>query len=228
MWFVTLMRVVKFLLSFRLKVNVIGKENIPEEGPVIVCFNHTDILDPLYIMFALMKDMWALVASSYRNNIIVKFFSMTGKVILIDRNKVDLEALEKSINILKAGKFLGVSPEGTRSKDGSLGEGKFGPSYLAAMTDSTILPLGIVGSYGASKRMLTQSLLKKVEVTVNIGKSFKLKDIEHLKRDYPQGNTREDREIKRIILVKGGEATNIQIMPKIAKLLPQEMRGKFE
>jgi len=50
------------------------------------------------------------------------------------------------------------------------------------MTDSTILPLGIVGSYGASKRMLTQSLLKKVEVTVNIGKSFKLKDIEDLKK----------------------------------------------
>jgi len=105
------MRVVKFLLSFRLKVNVIGKENIPEEGPVIVCFNHTDILDPLYIMFALMKDMWALTASSYRNNIIVKFFSMTGKVILIDRNKVDLEALEKSTNILKAGKFWGYLPK---------------------------------------------------------------------------------------------------------------------
>lgn len=208
MWFVTLMRIVKFVFSFRLKVNVIGKENIPEEGPVIVCFNHTDILDPLYIMFALMKDMWALTAYSYRNNIIVKFFSMTGKVILIDRDKMDIEALEKCVSILKAGRFLGVSPEGTRSKNGSLYEGKVGPSYLAGMTDSTILPLGIVGSYGASKRMLTQSLLKKVEVTVNIGKSFKLKDIEHLKRDYPQGNTREDREIKRIILVKGGGRSN--------------------
>ena len=182
MWFVTLMRVVKFLLSFRLKVNVIGKENIPEEGPVIVCFNHTDILDPLYIMFALMRDMWALVASSYSKNIIIRFFSMTGKAILVDRNTTDMNALNKSIEVLKTGKFLGVSPEGTRSKDGSLGEGKFGPSYLAAMTDSTILPLGIVGSYGASKRMLTQSLLKKVEVTVNIGKSFKLKDIEDLKK----------------------------------------------
>ena len=66
MWFVNLMRVVRFLLSFRLNVNVNGRENIPENGPVIVCFNHTDILDPLYIMFALMKDMWALVGSSYR------------------------------------------------------------------------------------------------------------------------------------------------------------------
>ena len=97
MWFVTLMRVVKFLLSFRLKVNVIGKENIPEKGPVIVSFNHTDILDPLYIMFALMKDMWALKASSYRNNIIVKFFSMTGKAILVDRNTTDMNTLNKSI-----------------------------------------------------------------------------------------------------------------------------------
>ena len=123
---------------------------------------------------------------------------------------------------------MGISPEGTRSKDGLLHKGKFGLGYLAGMTASTILPLGLVGSYRASKRMIKQSLMKKVEVTVNIGKPFKLKDIDDLKKDLPQGNTREDREIKRIILVKGGEATNTQIMPKIAKLLPQEMRGKFE
>lgn len=228
MWFVTLMRVVKFLLSFRLKVNVIGKENIPEEGPVIVCFNHTDILDPLYIMFALMRDMWALVASSYSKNIIIRFFSMTGKAILVDRNTTDMNALNKSIEVLKTGKFLGVSPKGTRSKDGLLHKGKFGLGYLAGMTDSTILPLGLVGSFGASIRMLKQSLMKKVEVTVNIGKPFKLKGIDDLKKDLPQGSTEEDKKNTMIFLRKCRDVTNSQIMPSIADLLPKEMRGDFE
>ena len=228
MWFVTLMRVVRLLFSFRLRVNVIGRENIPKNGPVIVCFNHTDILDPLYIIFALMKDMWALVASSYSKNIIIRFFSMTGKVVLVDRNTTDMNALNKSIEILKAGKFLGVSPEGTRSKDGLLRKGKFGLGYLAGMTDSTILPLGLVGSYGASKRMLKQNLWKKVEVTVNIGKPFKLEGIEELKNELTQETTEEDKKNIMIILRKWRDVTNSQIMPKIAELLPTGMRGDFE
>ncbi len=228
MWFVTLMRVVRLLFSFRLRVNVIGRENIPKNGPVIVCFNHTDILDPLYIIFALMKDMWALVASSYSKNIIIRFFSMTGKVVLVDRNTTDMNALNKSIEILKAGKFLGVSPEGTRSKDGLLRKGKFGLGYLAGMTDSTILPLGLVGSYGASKRMLKQNLWKKVEVTVNIGKPFKLEGIEELKNELAQETTEEDKKNIMIILRKWRDVTNSQIMPKIAELLPTGMRGDFE
>lgn len=228
MWFVTLMRVVRLLFSFRLRVNVIGRENIPKNGPVIVCFNHTDILDPLYIIFALMKDMWALVASSYSKNIIIRFFSMTGKVVLVDRNTTDMNALNKSIEILKAGKFLGVSPEGTRSKDGLLRKGKFGLGYLAGMTDSTILPLGLVGSYGASKRMLKQNLWKKVEVTVNIGEPFKLEGIEKLKNELTQETIEEDKKNIMIILRKWRDVTNSQIMPKIAELLPTEMRGDFE
>ncbi len=228
MWFVNLMRVVRFLLSFRLNVNVNGRENIPENGPVIVCFNHTDILDPLYIMFALMKDMWVLVGSSYSKNIIIWFFSMTGKAILVDRNITDINALNKCIEILKAGKFLGVSPEGTRSKKGLLGKGKFGLGYLAGMTDSTILPLGLAGSYGASKRMLRQSLWKKVEVTVNIGEPFKLEGIEELKNELTQETTEEDKKNIMIILRKWRDVTNSQIMPKIAELLPTEMRGDFE
>ena len=228
MLLVALMRILKLLLSFRLKVNVIGRENIPENGPVVVCFNHTDILDPLYIMFALMKDMWALVASSYSENIFVRFLHKMGKVILVDRSTVDMDALNKSIVVLKAGKFLGVSPEGTRSKDGLLRKGKFGLGYLAGMTDSTILPLGIVESFKASKKMLKQNLKQKIEVTVNIGEPFKLVNIEDLKSGFPQETTEEDKKNTMIFLRKWRDVTNSQIMPRIAQLIPKGMRGDFE
>lgn len=221
--FILLMRTLKLLFSIRLKVKVIGKENIPEKGPVVICFNHTDLLDPAYIIFAIMKDMWALVGSTHRANFIVKFFTKTGRSILVDRDTVDITALDKAMEILRAGKFLGVSPEGTRSKDGILHKGKFGPAYLAGMTDSLILPLGLSGSFGASKAMLK----RKVEVTVRIGEPFKLVDIDELKKDLPQGTSEEDKKKTMVILRQWRDVTNSQIMPKVAQLLPEDIRGEF-
>ena len=74
---------------------------------------------------------------------------MLGKifdVILVKRDEKDISALKDSLKTLKNGDCIGLFPEGTRNgfekNDGKI---KNGASYLALKTDSTIIPIGIVG-----------------------------------------------------------------------------------
>ena len=218
-----LVQIVKFLLSWNVKVNVKGKENIPEKGPVIICINHVNLLDPLFIMFAINRDLWAMAASSYAKNPFVLLFLKMGRAILVNRGTDDQEALNKALKILQDSKFLGVSPEGTRSQSGILQRGKFGPAYLAGLSNASILPVGIVGSKDATKKIFR----KKVIVEVVVGKYFKLQRIDNLVNKTRL--VRSDTDIKQTMLVLRDwrDITNTQIMPRIAELLPEEMRGEF-
>jgi 1-acyl-sn-glycerol-3-phosphate acyltransferase len=214
---------VKYVLFWKISIKSTGKENIPKKGPVVIVFNHTDYLDPVFIMISVKRNLWALTASNYSKNPIIIIFKILGRAILVDRDRVDDKAIDKAFNVLKDGKFLGVSPEGTRSKDGILRKGKFGPAYLAGITNSQILPIGIVGSVGATKKLLRG----KIEVSVNIGKPFRLINIEGLVGDTEEANNNGGIKDIMTTLREWRDVTNNQIVPKIAELLPDNQRGEF-
>jgi 1-acyl-sn-glycerol-3-phosphate acyltransferase len=209
-----LVQVLEFL-SRKLKlleIAVVGDKNLPLTGPAIVCFNHTDLLDSLIMILAIKRDLWGLAASNYKYNPFIFVFWLMGKAILIDRGEIDRKALNKALNVLRSGGFLGVSPEGTRSKDGTLKMGKAGVAFLAKAAKSKnllIVPVGVIGSYGAFKNLFR----KTTRVTVVIGEPFML-------------NLAEGSKEKASSQLVG--IVNKQIMPKIAELLTEDMRGEFK
>ncbi|OGC45368.1 hypothetical protein A2V49_00730 [candidate division WWE3 bacterium RBG_19FT_COMBO_34_6] len=184
-----------------------GKENLPEKGPVIVCANHNDYLDSPIILFSLGKDIWGIAGSNYRYNPMVFLYRMLGRVIFIRRGESDRVAIKKALEVLKKGYYLGMAPEGTRSKTGKLARGKPGPAYLAGLTDAWIVPVGIIGSKGAFKNIFR----KRTKIKVIIGKPFKLSKV-----DDPNPGK------------KWQYLTDTRIMPAIAELLPTDMRGVYE
>jgi len=75
----------------------------------------------------------------------------TAEFISIDRSdhEKSMESMEAAKVKMKSGIMIYVAPEGTRSRDGKLGEFKKGGFLLAIQTESIIIPIGLRGTEGA-------------------------------------------------------------------------------
>lgn len=122
----------------------IGRENVPE-GAALLCPNHTRLTDPLFVVFAMglkTKPQVMAKAEFMRMPVVGWLLSKAG-VFAVDRGKSDVAAVKRAIKCLKDGDKLLVFPEGTRSKDGEMGEAKTGVAMFATRTGSPIVPIYI-------------------------------------------------------------------------------------
>lgn len=209
----------RLLIGWKLDIKVEGLENLPKRGPALIVFNHNDELDVLAMMFSIPRTMYAFVAHKYRFNPIIAQFNLIGNVILIKRGEKDKRAMQKGLNVLKKRRFLVIAPEGTRGTPGVLGEPKYGAAYLAGITKSVVVPVGIQGTAGSFVKLLRVLFKKdKIPMIVKIGVPFYLKVREDLILKHLESPGVKDRWLR---------ITREQIMPKLAELLPKSMRGKF-
>ncbi len=101
-----------FNLYFRPKV--IGKENIPKEGPFILCGNHTNVHDQFPIMMNTKRVIHYIAKKEYFDSKMGFFFRFVGQI-PVDRENKDTNAKEEAIEVLKHNHALGIFPEGTRN-----------------------------------------------------------------------------------------------------------------
>lgn len=134
----------KVLWRFRLE----GFENIPDDGPAILCPNHVSFLDSAFTMLHAGRNVSFVGKAEYLDDWKTrKLFPMLG-MIPIDRSggEKSSSALDTAEQVLRRGELFGIFPEGTRSRDGMLYKGHTGAARLALKTGCPILPMGIVGT----------------------------------------------------------------------------------
>lgn len=122
----------------------IHRENIPE-GAALLCPNHTRASDPLFVVFAMsLRHRPQVMAKEeiMRIPVLGWLLSKAG-VFAVARGKSDVGAIKRALKCLKDGDKLLMFPEGTRSKDGDMGEGKTGVALLALRTGAPIVPIYI-------------------------------------------------------------------------------------
>ena len=120
----------------------IGRENVPQ-GAVLLCPNHTGLSDPLFVVFALgLRNRPQFMAKEeFMRTPLLGWLLKKAGVFAVKRGKSDVGAIKRAIKCLKSGDKLLLFPEGTRSKDGELGEGKTGAAMLALRTGTPIVPI---------------------------------------------------------------------------------------
>lgn len=136
--------IVRVLMFFWHPVfRVIGRENVPKKGRLMICANHISMSDPIWIVFALKLGhiprimakqeamKWPIVGG------VIKKFGAFG----VDREGADINAIKTGLRCLNDEQQLLVFPEGTRVKPGTRVEAKRGAVTLAARTNSPILPV---------------------------------------------------------------------------------------
>ncbi len=128
-------------------VDVYGAENLPLDGAAILCANHTSVMDSFFVPATLPRRITYVGKAEYLDDWKTRrLFPLLG-MIPIDRAGGDAAkaALDKAAEILEAGEFFGIYPEGTRSRDGRLHKGHTGPARLALQTGAPIIPVGLKG-----------------------------------------------------------------------------------
>nr|WP_251030154.1 lysophospholipid acyltransferase family protein [Bacillus sp. ISL-35] len=135
------------------RIEIIGRENIPADGGVLLCSNHINNLDPPVVGITAPRPVHFMAKE--------ELFSVPvlGKIVPhlnafpVKRGMSDREALRKGLGILKDGKVLGLFPEGTRSKTGEMGKGLAGAGFFALRSDAWVVPCAIIGPYKAFKKL---------------------------------------------------------------------------
>ena len=128
------------------RVKIIGKENIPQNGPVLFCGNHRNYLDPVLIVATSNRHMRFMAKEELSKNPFFAFLGYLFDVILVKRDSKDIAAMKDALKTLKNNECIGVFPEGTRNGfEKNDGKVKNGAAYLALKTGAELLPIGIQG-----------------------------------------------------------------------------------
>lgn len=130
---------------------IVGDENIPESGPVIIASNHLSFVDSIFLPLLVDRHIVFLAKSEYFTGMGIKgwfsrfFFSGVGQV-PIDRSggKASEAALDAGLSVLAQGRQLGIYPEGTRSPDGRLYRGRTGIARMLLESGATVLPVAMI------------------------------------------------------------------------------------
>ena len=154
-------------IPYRLWYNpkIIGKENIPKTGTIIICANHKHMMDQCAILISTKRMVHYLAKKEYFDGKFAWFFKLAG-CIPVNRSIKDTNAKEHAIELLKQGYAIGLFPEGTRNKTKEfLLPFKYGAVSMAQKTDAQIIPVGITGEYKFRSKNLVTRIGKPFKVT---------------------------------------------------------------
>jgi len=157
------------LLKIFWRMEIIGIENLPESGGLIIASNHVSYLDPAVLVASLNRKIYFITKKEVFKNTFVSFILKSLNAFSVDRENVDMLAFKKAINILREEKVLGIFPEGTRSSNGELQELKLGAIKIAMKTGVPILPVGIIGTHKIYPRGIKFPILFKHKIIVKYG-----------------------------------------------------------
>jgi 1-acyl-sn-glycerol-3-phosphate acyltransferase len=135
------------------KPEIIGSENVPDNGGILLCANHIHNYDPPLVGVASPRDVHFMAKAELFSVPVLKNILPRINAFPVKRGMSDKNALKMGLNLLKNGKVLGLFPEGTRSKNGEIGEGLSGAGFFALKSDAHIVPCAIVGQYKKGKSL---------------------------------------------------------------------------
>jgi 1-acyl-sn-glycerol-3-phosphate acyltransferase len=140
------------LVRIYLRLQVQGREVVPARGPAIVVANHASFLDPIVLGSACPRKIHFIVLQSMYEWWRLRWFYWGMQTIPVRAGEADPRAIRHALSRLKAGHVVGVFPEGGRSGDGVLQEGKVGAALLAAWSGAPVIPCFIRGAYESLPR----------------------------------------------------------------------------
>ena len=158
----------KFLKLKGFKIE--GIENVPLEGPVIIACNHVSYWDPILVGCALPRQIFFMAKEELFQKPVLGFAIKKLGAFPVKRKQGDVSAIRKSLEILKGNKVLGIFPEGTRSKSGTIQEAMAGIALIMEKSKAPILPIKVYGVKGLLRQ-------KRGNIGVVIGKPFYASDL---------------------------------------------------
>jgi 1-acyl-sn-glycerol-3-phosphate acyltransferase len=136
------------IFRFCYRWDVRGLENLPREGPYILCSNHISWWDPPLVGSLVRNRQVHFMAKEELFEIPVFAQILTRiQVFPVKRGSADRRAIKMALDKLKNGNILGLFPEGTRSKTDELLPPQSGVGLIALKSEAPVVPVAIIGHY---------------------------------------------------------------------------------
>lgn len=163
----------RFLLRiFFRRIEVVGRQRVPDEGPVLYVLNHPNgLLDPLFILCLSPRPVTFLAKAPLFDTFLVKHFVRAFECLPVyrasdgDDTSKNRASIEASIGLLARGRALALFPEGKSHSEPRLEPLKTGAARIAlsaaavgeASSPIQIIPVGL--DYDAKTTFRSHALL---------------------------------------------------------------------
>jgi 1-acyl-sn-glycerol-3-phosphate acyltransferase len=137
--------VVSGLFHTMFRFRVVGGENVPRSGPLIVAANHISNFDPPLLGVALPRPISYMAKKELFAMPVLRQLLPHLYAFPVDRQAGGTAAVRAALRLLKEGRAVGIFPEGGRNVTGT-NEEKAGAAFLAAASGAPVVPAAIVGS----------------------------------------------------------------------------------
>ena len=198
----------KFGLEVMCRIDARELKKIPPAGPLIAFMNHTGMVEApiLFTQLQPREKVTSLAKVEIWDNWFLNWVFTLWGIIPIRRGQADMNAMRKSFDVLNDGFILGISPEGTRSRDGKLLRANGGIAMLALHSGAPLLP---VAHWGGEKFGWNVKHFKRTNFNTRVGTIFSLDSHGQI--------------VTKIIRQQMAD----EMMYQLAKLLPEEYRGEY-
>ena len=132
------------LIHIVFKYDLIGKENLPENGGFILACNHVTAIDPVFLVSSIApKEVHFMGKDELFEKPFSRWFLTGMNGFPIHRQGVDVKGIKYAEALLEQGDVLGIFPEGTRSKTREPQRAKAGVALIAKATHADVVPMSI-------------------------------------------------------------------------------------
>lgn len=122
---------------------VTGRDKLPKEGGVIVIINHLSDSDPMIVQNASSRGIHFMSKSELFEIPVLKNWMRYWGAFPVKRGAPDRASLRLAAELAKAGRVVGIFPEGKLSEDGKLQEIREGAALIVRLAKVPVICLGI-------------------------------------------------------------------------------------
>ena len=188
LWFRLSYGVIDLVLHLVARVQISGEEHIPKDGGVVLASNHISLLDTLMIPCSIIaaqgvQVVWAPAKTELFDLPLIGRMIASWGAFPVRRGRGDVHAMRRMVTHMQTGKVM-LFPEGTRSRDGHLGEGKRAVGKLIYEARPVVIPTVV---WGTDRLWPKGRYLPRLRTSIGIcyGKPL------NLQRFYTLPNTKE-------------------------------------
>ena len=146
-WYRFMRRVCQLCTVLGVKLRVFNRHFEPATGGAIYISNHQSFMDPVLVSLSLQRPMNYMARDSLFRNPLFKMLIESLNAFPVTRGTADTGAIKEAVRRLKRGCQVTVFPEGTRTKDGKIGNFLPGVSILSKKASEWTVPVVIDGAF---------------------------------------------------------------------------------
>jgi 1-acyl-sn-glycerol-3-phosphate acyltransferase len=136
------------LLAFAGPLDVEGTGRVDWSKPYVLVANHQSVIDIAVLFRAVPVPLHFLLKQEMTRMPFVNWYAKAMGMVFIPRDdrRAATASLQRSADLVRSGAVLCIFPEGTRSRDGRLGQFKPGAFQTAIAAGVQVIPVALEGT----------------------------------------------------------------------------------